>query len=85
MYYHIACRKYIFQLMIVKCHPYVGKDEDALNIINNWLIKCGKLDQNFNYMVRYALKNSAKNQYRPLKLDTLKLKNNALYQLLIDQ
>jgi hypothetical protein len=30
MYYHIACRKYIFQLMIVKCHPYVGKDEDAL-------------------------------------------------------
>jgi hypothetical protein len=31
----------------------------ALNIINSWLGKCGKLrqlDQDFNYMVRYALK-----------------------------
>jgi Primase X len=35
----------------------------ALNIINNWLSKCGKLrqlDQNFDYMIRYALKNSVK-------------------------
>jgi hypothetical protein len=59
--------------------------EDALNIINSWLSKCGKLrrlDQNFNYMVRYALKNSVKNGYRPLKFDSLKLKNKALYDLL---
>jgi hypothetical protein len=36
----------------------------ALNIINNWLSKCAKLrrlDQNFDYTVRYALKYSAKN------------------------
>jgi hypothetical protein len=59
--------------------------EHALNIINSWLSRCGKLrrlDQNFNYMVRYALKNSAKNGYRPLKFDSLKLKNKALYDLL---
>jgi hypothetical protein len=60
----------------------------ALNIINSWLSKCEKLrqlDQNFNYMVRYALKNSVKNGYRPLKFDSLKLKNKALYDLLKQQ
>jgi hypothetical protein len=57
----------------------------ALNTINSWLSKCGELrqlDQNFDYTVRYALKYSAKNGQRPLKLDTLKLKNTALYDLL---
>jgi hypothetical protein len=57
----------------------------ASNIINSWLSKCGELrqlDQNFDYTVRYALKYSAKNGNRPLKLDTLKLKNTALYDLL---
>jgi Primase X len=62
--------------------------DNASSIINSWLSKCGKLrklDQNFDYIVRYALKNCVKNGYRPLKFDTLKLKNKALYQLLIDQ
>jgi DNA primase large subunit len=57
----------------------------ALNIVNSWLGKCGKLrqlDQDFNYMVRYASKYSAKNGNRPLKLDTLKLKNKKLHDLL---
>jgi non-catalytic primase subunit PriX-like protein len=57
----------------------------ALNIISSWLSKCGKLrqlDQNFDYTVRYALKYSAKNGYRPLKLDTLKIKNKPLYDVL---
>jgi hypothetical protein len=57
----------------------------ALNIINGWLSKCGELrqlDQNFDYTVRYALKYSAKNGQRPLKFDTLKLKNKMLYDLL---
>jgi hypothetical protein len=56
----------------------------ALNIINSWLSKCGKLrqlDQNFDYTVRYALKYSAKNGNKPLKLDTLKTKNLMLYDL----
>jgi hypothetical protein len=59
--------------------------EDALNIINSWLTKCAKLrqlDQNFDYTVRYALKYSAKNGHRPLKLDSLKMKNRMLYDLL---
>jgi Primase X len=59
--------------------------EDALSIINVWLNKCRKLrqfDQNFDYTLRYALKYSTKNGHRPLKLDTLKLKNRALYDLL---
>jgi hypothetical protein len=57
----------------------------ALNIINNWLSKCGELrqlDQNFDYTVRYALKYSAKNGHKPLKLDTLKIKNKSLYDIL---
>jgi hypothetical protein len=57
----------------------------ASNIINGWLGKCGELrqlDQDFNYMVRYALKYCAKNGNRPLKLDTLKTKNLILYDLL---
>jgi hypothetical protein len=57
----------------------------ASNIINGWLSKCRilrQLDQNFDYTVRYALKYSAKNGNRPLKLDTLKLKNKPLYDVL---
>jgi hypothetical protein len=56
-----------------------------MNVINSWLSKCGKLrqlDENFNYMVRYALKYSAKNGQKPLKIDTLKLKNRPLYDAL---
>ena len=59
--------------------------DSALNIINVWLSRCGKLrqlDQNFSYMIRYALKYSAKNGHGPLKLDTLKMKNLMLYNLL---
>jgi hypothetical protein len=56
----------------------------ALNIINSWLSKCGELrqlDQDFNYMVRYSLKYCTKNGNKPLKLDTLKTKNKALYDV----
>jgi hypothetical protein len=59
--------------------------DNALNIINSWLTKCGKskqLDQNLDYTVRYALKYSAKNGHRPLKLHTLKFKNKKLHDLL---
>jgi non-catalytic primase subunit PriX-like protein len=59
----------------------------ALNIINNWLSNCDRLrqlDQNFDYTIRYALKYSAKNGNRPLKLETLKLKNKPLYDLRVD-
>jgi hypothetical protein len=68
-------------LINIKKVPY----DAALNIINSWLSKCGELrqlDQNFDYTVRYALKYSAKNGQRPLKLDSLKTKNLMLYDLL---
>jgi Primase X len=68
-------------LINIKKVPY----DAASSIINNWLIKCSELrqlDQNFDYTVRYALKYSAKNGHRPLKLDTLKLKNKPLYDIL---
>lgn len=54
-------------------------------IINGWLSKCAKLrqlDQNFDYTIRCALKYSAKNGNRPLKFDTLKLKNKKLDEAL---
>jgi Primase X len=57
----------------------------ALSIINSWLGKCAEkrqLDQNFDYTVRYALKYSAKNGIRPLKIDTLKMKNKPLFDIL---
>src|ERR671937_1347387 len=52
--------------------------DDAFNIINTWLSKCGELrqlDHNFNYIMKYAIKRSIKSRYKPLKFDTLKLKN----------
>jgi hypothetical protein len=57
----------------------------ALNIINSWLDKCvevRQLDQNFDYTVRYALKYSAKNGHKPIKFDTLRMKNKPLYDVL---
>jgi Primase X len=59
--------------------------DDALNVINNWLMECGKLrrlDNDLSYIVKYALKSSIKSGRKPLKFDTLKLKNAALYDAL---
>jgi hypothetical protein len=66
-------KSYLGTLINIKKLSY----DDALNIINSWLSNCGKLrqlDQNFDYMVGYALKNG----YRSLKLETLKMKNRML-------
>src|ERR687888_2366908 len=68
-------------LINIRRLPY----EDALNVINNWLIECGKLrrlDRDFSYIVKYAVKSSIKSGHKPLKYDTLKLKNAALYDML---
>jgi hypothetical protein len=59
--------------------------EDALDIISNWMMGCGKvrqLDQNLKYIVKYAIKSSIKSGRKPLRFETLKLKNTALYDLL---
>jgi Primase X len=60
-------------------------DEDASNIINSWLIECGKLrplDNNLKYTVKYAIKNSVNKKQLPLRFDTLKQRNKILYDLL---
>jgi len=59
--------------------------DDAFNIIKDWLNRCDsikRLDSNFNYRIKYALENSIKNGYLPMKFETLKEKNRALYDSL---
>jgi hypothetical protein len=59
--------------------------DDAFNIIKDWLDKCDsikRLDSNFNYRIKYALENSIKKGYLPMKFETLKEKNRALYDSL---
>jgi Primase X len=58
---------------------------DALNIINNWLIECGKLrqlDHDLKYIVKYAVKSSIKSGRKPLRFEILKMKNKVLYNVL---
>lgn len=60
--------------------------EEALNVINEWVDKCNsvkRLDSNFRYLINHAIQNAIKNGYRPLKLESLKQRNNQLYTLLI--
>jgi hypothetical protein len=60
-------------------------NDDAFNIIKDWLNRCDsikRLDSNFNYRIKYALENSIKNGYLPMKFETLKEKNRALYDRL---
>jgi hypothetical protein len=59
--------------------------DDAFNIIKDWLNKCDsikRLDSNFSYRIKYTLENSIKNGYLPMKFETLKEKNRALYDRL---
>jgi Primase X len=59
--------------------------DDAFNIIKDWLNKCDsikRLDSNFSYRIKYTLENSIKNGYLPMKFETLKEKNRALYDSL---
>ena len=59
--------------------------DDAFDVIKDWLNRCNsikRLDSNFNYRIKYALENSMKNGYLPMKFETLKEKNRALYDSL---
>lgn len=58
---------------------------DAFSIIKEWLNKCnsvGKLDFTFNFRIKYSLDNAIKTGYLPMKLDTLRIKNKNLYNIL---
>jgi hypothetical protein len=59
--------------------------DDALNVISRWLDKCRqlrRLDSNLGAVTKYMLKESIRNGRRPLKFETLKLKNKILYEML---
>ena len=59
--------------------------DNAFNIIKDWLNRCDSiktLDSNFSYRIKYALENSIKNGHLPMKFETLKWKNRALYDRL---
>jgi Primase X len=59
---------------------------NAYNIITDWLNGCSssrRLDSNFKYHTRYALKNAMNKGYVPLKLTTLKNRNTKLYNLIL--
>ena len=58
-------------------------NQENVKLIAFWLLtkRARQLDQNFDYTEGYALKCSAKNGNRPLKFESLKLKNKALYDL----
>jgi hypothetical protein len=62
--------------------------DDALNVINSWLNECGelrRLDFNDSSTTKYMLIDSIRNGRRPLKFDTLRLKNKILYEMLRQQ
>jgi Primase X len=59
--------------------------EQAFAAIKEWLNKCDTikpLDSNFNLRINYSLKIALKDGYRPLKSETLKIKNEQLHNIL---
>jgi hypothetical protein len=69
-------------LINIRGLPY----QDASNIIEEWLHECDaarKLDRNIRFIKRYALNTSIRKRIPPLKLETLKLRNNWLYNKLV--
>jgi hypothetical protein len=60
--------------------------EQAFAAIKEWLIKCDtlkRLDSNFNPRIKYSLEIVLKAGNRPLKSETLKIKNKQLYNILL--
>lgn len=56
-------------LINIKKLPYAN----AFDIIKDWLNRCNslmRLDCNFNYRIKYALENSIKNGFLPMKFNT---------------
>ena len=63
--------------------------EESYNIIRNWLDKCNELEpldnyRNFDYRIKYALKNAMNKQIGPMSLEKIKTESayTKLYQLL---
>ncbi|MFZ0514567.1 MAG: DNA primase noncatalytic subunit PriX [Candidatus Nitrosopolaris sp.] len=68
-------------LVNIKKYSY----EESFAAIKEWLNKCAtirRFDSNFNSRIKYALEIAMKNGTRPLKAETLKIKNEQLYNIL---
>jgi hypothetical protein len=56
--------------------------EESFLILKGWLTKCAelrKLDDDFEYTLKYSLSTAARKQRLPMKFDTLKTKNSDLH------
>jgi Primase X len=61
---------------------------DTHDIIKEWLNKCDQvkqLDSDFNYRIKYTIENSIRNNFKPIKLETLKDRNKLLYDVLVKE
>ena len=61
------------------------KYNEAYKIIKDWLAKCNsvkRLDSRFDSRIEYSLKECSRHNFKPMRLETLHLKNKQLYQLL---
>jgi hypothetical protein len=59
-------------------------DDDATNIIRNWLDRCRnlrQLDFTANYVIRYNINSAKRNGYASISLEKLKIENQYLYKV----
>ena len=55
---------------------------ESFLILKDWLTKCNasrKLNDNFDYRIKYSLYTAIRKQRLPMKFDTLKTKNPVLH------
>jgi hypothetical protein len=59
-------------------------DDEATNIIRNWLDRCRnlrQLDFTPNYIIRYNINSAKRNGYAPISLEKLKIEDQYLYKV----
>jgi hypothetical protein len=80
-------RKTIVNLVLAPylCNIRQLQFDAAFTIIKSWLELCAaqrKLDFNANYLINAALVNASKTNYKPMRLNTLRERNPAIYERL---
>lgn len=80
-------RKYAILRVLI---PYLYNiknlsDDDVVQILQNWLIKCNTmraLDFNKQYLIKQNIRNGRKCRYLPISFHNLKSENQGLYNIL---
>ena len=80
-------RKFVVWRILAHYHTNIRKydDNDASNMIKNWLDRCSQLKRlqvNLNHMVKYNINSAKRNGYLPISLKKLKTENIYLYNVL---